>query len=335
MRAPRKHNIPVTYAVVENGHHYPFTPKNLQRFRAVDNGILDRYAREEVKNVNDIEVAKPGWFLAEERRARRFVDSLGFSAAKGTAIACIATDDPEKYELAMGEGSIESRYYAVHTPGVGIVVPLEIAEATYAKSGHVGLASVISHELTHSAGNRSLHALVRLYMSDSERWGNYMGRSGFSTFDGSPGDKADEGSFLDEALASHVGGLYRRRYFDKNAPLNSITSEPKDERPSFYSDYLPPRPDGKPSMAGHDAYTLEMISWKAHEIGITPTSHTLIEAMYKTVLLDKSLQLEGLRAVPHIINGVKPGLYADLRSLTYDRDERIVMMHSVYDTVSK
>lgn len=294
------------------------------------NRYLDDLHRKRAATISPYVVEKPDWFRAAERRARRFVRTIGIEAAKGAQITCIDVSTPEEYDTVLDEGSYEENILAVNAPGVGILVPLERAAACIDEpDGSTALTSTITHELVHAAEHIEPR-LSEVYDGDNNKaWLGYNARHGLTI------TKLDDylGTLYQEGICNVVGGLYVRRLADRAAWLCSIDTQPLAERPAFYTQGMPAPPEGKPYGMGYDAYTLEMISWKAWMLGATASKHTLLEDLLASHSTDATKRLAAFRAIPQAINSVQPGLYRELQHVKRDRFVWQDTMKHIHDIV--
>lgn len=334
MELHKKGDLPFQFAYQSKGKLLllPLTDEQKITYRAFENEQADLWSHETLELLDKQRTEKTNEFLAGEQKARAFIEQLGFHAAKGTPVITFKAVSKENCDKIMGEGAYE-RAYAVHYKPIGIIVPDHRTNVLLSYSGSEGIAKLLTHELTHAASDNALHSYISVHNKNDHEWEGYVTRHGLTTTKNGA-TASEHGIFLAEALAAHVEGLYARRRVDRKAPLNSISEYPEPHKPAFYDSFIPPINDGT-LAAGHDAYTFEMLSWKAHEIGATDTPHRLIEALYSTALTDPELQLKGLRAIPRIINQVQPGLYNDLRNVPLNKQNFIDTMKHVYDIVTK
>lgn len=335
MDLQKKGDLPFQFAYESNGKFFPLALTQDQKieYNAVENEQAGFWSSKILKLLNEQRIEKSNEFLTGEQKARAFIEKLGFYAARNTQVIPFRATDKENCDKIMGEGAYD-RAYAVHYMPVGVIVPEHRSNILLAYSGSEGMAKLLVHELTHAASDNALYSYTSVYGKNDREWEKYVTRQGLTTTNDGATTESERGIFLAESLAAHAEGLYTRRQCDDTAPLNSISGYPEPHKPAFYDMLIPPINDGT-LAAGHDAYAIEMISWKAHEIGVTDTPHRLIEAFYATALSDPKLQLEGLRAIPRIINSVQPKLYDELRNVPLEKQAFIDAMDYVYDIVSK
>lgn len=333
MRLTGKSNLNLTSYIQQGNRLLPAVySQSPEEINMRYNAQLDKLRREDVRLARSYQTEKPDWFLRNERRARRFVQSLGLEAAKGTQVTCIAPRTPKEFDAVMGEGFYEEGVLAIYSVGMGVLVPLSHAEECVAQAdGEAALTSTIAHELVHAA--EFIEPRMSEVRADSANgtWLGYNSRHGLTI------DKLNTylGSFFQEGICNVVGGLYIRRLANHASELCSIDDEPCPDRPVFYTRGLPERPSEKPYALGFDGYALEMLSWKASKLGITATKNTLLEDMLASHSTDSAVRLAAFRSIPRIINDLEPGLYRSLQQLQRDRFVWRNAMQSVYDIVTK
>lgn len=307
---------------------------SLARYNKLENDGIAEDQRKTVALINMYKIEKPPLLISAERKARIFVRRMGFYAAKGTPIACVETCGEDEYDQIFDEGSYANNIIAMYDPFGIIIIDVRQLKMMSTDGCDASIATILIHELTHAA-TPPTNTIGRIYNLDApkgDEWEGYNFRSGFSI-----GINTDtRGMFYEEALAAHVHGLYVRSRGDvSSVQLNSIVDEPEPAKPDFYDHSLPPKPDGTPYVAGHDAYTIEMIAWRAAQIGITSHPDELISHMYDTLRQrDPQKILLARRAFARIIDSVEEGLYMKLQRVQYGRKEFIQAMQDVYKIVS-
>lgn len=337
MRLPRLPDYHVRYFDKTGSTFKPMrlSKASLARFNRLENDCIAEDQRETVALINKYRIEKPPLLLSAERKARLFVKQMGFYAAQGTPIACVETCGEDEFDEIFDEGSYANNVIAIYDPSGIIVIDIRQLEMMSADGRDTSIATTLVHELTHAAApsTKTIGRIFNVDAPEGDQWEGYNSRSGFAIEINSD----VRGMFLEEALAAHVHGFYvRSRAAHSSVPLNSIVGEPEPAKPAFYDHSLPPKPDGTPYVAGHDAYAIEMIAWKAAQIGITDHPDELITHMYDTIRQhDPQKILLARRAFARIINGVQDGLYKKLHLVQYGHKEFTQAMQEVYEIVSR
>lgn len=290
------------------------------------NSTMNDHARQDLAQIQPHIIEKPNWLRASERRARKFVRDLGFEATKGTQIACVDPKTDEEYD-SIFECGLDGKPLAITYPNIGVLIPYQEAWRQYEHGGDLAVAPTIAHELIHTTERRNEKIGV-VYDETATKFVGYMNRQGLAI------NKLGvlTGAILNEIPCEIAAGLYVRRRADPSAEFCSIDDAPESGRPAHYATNTL-QDNGTPRQTGCEAYTVEMLSWKAHQLGLTATKNVLIEEFFAANSSDGATRLHALRAIPHIINGVKPSLYNYLRTVKYS--DRADAMNNVYDIVSK
>lgn len=320
---------PSEYQFVFCGHENlangKYTQDYIDEMSAQSNRYWTNQARQMTSVISQGQVEKPEWFREQERSARRFVDSLGLVAARGTQITIV---DPRTTKIAKAafpwdEPNFKAK--AMHWPRNGILIRNTIVDLAEAKTEPEAVGKILAHELVHAAEYCDTN-YYQQYHKKSKKWRAHH-RSGFST---KRADETERGMFYDEAVAEYVAGLYTRRLDDPQSELVSIDDEPSSDLPAHYTDYVVSL--GNPPVAGPDGYSIEMLAWGAEQKGVC-SRDDFIAAALGTYSLDKTVRLASYRHFARAIDAVQPGLYPHLRDLKYGRESWREAQKTVYEAL--
>lgn len=187
-----------------------------------------------------------------------------------------------------------------------------------ARYGEVALGAVLAHELAHASRPEEVLGLS-LYPDKNSKW---IRRTGFNILlpDGSVA-----GKFYEEAFAEFCAGLWVRRSVD---PQSALVSVGRSEVPSrLMPDHYPKNT----SVAGPDGYCIELLAYGVEKRGIAPAG-VFIEAFFAS--RNSETRTAALRTIAQCIDRIQPGLYRELRRLTYSRENWSHALQQVHDAVT-
>lgn len=186
------------------------------------------------------------------------------------------------------------------------------------EEGDESLAATLVHEGIHVTRAKRTLGLTR-YPDEQPHW---ISRFGFKVL-----KKGVEcGVFYEEGLAEYAAGLYRRRKADPKGSFISLsqTEYPSDRIPDHYSTNM--------QVAGPDGYAIELLAYGIERKGIAEAD-VFIQSLLSS--RRQASAVESLRAVAHMINALRPGLYTELRSLQYSREEWRHGLSLAYEAATK
>ena len=254
--------------------------------------------------IDTFSIEKSPIFLAEEEKARQYIQSLGFSI--DTPIFLIDKEDPD--DLAVIHECLGTYAWVSEIVNAIIVRQSQLEECKmYETPASIG--SLLVHELAHAAApEKTNDCFFWLQEIQPEQFKRHeYGRTGFNVLNGSRA----EGTFYEEAFAQYVAGRYLRSlHGDMRAIGLDDTMAQRQELPAYFQ---PPRSD---AVCGPDAYTLELIAMGLEKKDVITTDD------FAALLLatrHQETQLEALRAFAQAVDMLEPGLYTHLRKLKYGK----------------
>jgi hypothetical protein len=277
--------------------------------------------REENENLEcaaPLIIEKSESFAAMEENAREFLSRLGFD------------DLPPIYALREGKqihelemDSMPPMLAFVDWLNRYVLVRRDILTDSAADYGQTKATSVLVHELMHTTQDKTT---IGAQIRDGEKISEWY-RTGF-LYEKNGWVK---GTFLEEAFATFVGGLYARAQTDPRSGIISFADEPAPSVPDHYD--LRGRAEGGflETTTGIDGYALEMLMWRLEQDDTMGS-----EEFLTNVLLSRSAstQAVAMRSLIRALDAIEPKLYEKLRNVEYGRENWREIGRYVYNLVT-
>lgn len=294
------------------------------------NQARNRFAHAQLGKVMECAVPKPDWFLAAEKRARRFVKGLGLLAAKGQQVILADVAGLEQSRTIFPHDSETHTTDAQYDKYFGVVMRYSLAEQAHREGKGLAIRAILTHELVHSAEYIG-KTMTQIYDPAAGAW-SISQRAGFQLGEiTASGQAIERGAFFDEGIAEFAGSLLVRRAKDPTCSLISFDELPPPELPSHYLSIQLDK--GVPYTAGYDAYAMELLAWGTQKKGVL-AADDFIGALLDSHSLDQPTRLKAFRTVATSTDKLEPGLYPYLRDLTHTRENWQDGLAAVYRAVS-
>jgi hypothetical protein len=276
---------------------------------------LDKYYREQLALIEDLEVEKPKWFRQAEADARLFMSTFAFNNL--APIVLFAHDDGNRLFGAEGPPST----IAIQEPHA-IMVKREAMGRVHRRYGLSRVGHILVHELAHATA--PLPERVGVHVLGPRKRAFVFGSGWLVGEENHP-----KGSFFEEGFAEYAGGLYTRyREGDgEPIPLVSFKGAPSKELPPHYEFSISKEPIGGP-----DGYAMELLAWGLEK------NHILSANNFVSVLLETRRAETAAGARREFIQAMEkfhPGLYKLLRDLPYNRENWQKALNLVHALVTQ
>lgn len=289
-----------------NGLQDQYTDEQVADYQQDYNQRITRYYKRELSLILENRIDKPDWFSRQESRARKFVKTLGLTAAAGAQITLV---DPKTKEyntelFGTSSGGIAGQAITCHRTGVLVRNEFVYLASLHKKPDAVG--QMIVHELVHAAEPFGPE-YYRLHNSNTGVDDTAF-RQGFMTeVDGS----IARGKFFAEAMPEYAAGLYVRRMEDPGCDLVPDVIPVQDNLPDYYTRFNFP-PLNNTNGEALNAYALGLIAQQAEVNGTMPRNE-FMRRVLGAYSVDSSERIDGLRTLARGTNSLQKGLYAQLR----------------------
>ena len=282
-------------------YHRPYVDTEgvlTQEFRTYEEKRIERCER----IIDEYSVEKNDIFVAEEDKARKYIESLGFSA---DAPVFLVNDDPD--DLLQIRTEVPSCHAWVESDVRSVFVRQSRLLETDMYTNPATIGRLLVHEFAHAT-----HHPDRIHMHfdapESEVLSadpRIMMRNVFTVM---KGDRY-EGFFYEEGFADYIAGRYYRSLRGDERAIG-ITSEdiPKEGLPEHFRQVDPDK------IPGPDGYAMELIAYELERRNIMDAD-TFVAMLIETRREDT--KIGALRAFAQAVNVLEPGLYRYLQALRF------------------